>query len=78
MNNIVIQYKDEYVCGYSLKTGMVYTTKDPVKARKFTSVASQNFIREHGNKGRNFDLEFIQIHVFTRGAPSIFTKPKEN
>ena len=72
MNNAVIQYKDVYVGGFSLKTQKVYYTKNPAKARKFTPCSAHKFIAMYANKGYGFETEHITMHHFRRGEPNIF------
>ena len=64
---VIIQHKEKYVIGYSFKLDKVYKTRNPAEAKKFTAEKAQEFILEHANKGRSFDIENISIHVLKPG-----------
>jgi hypothetical protein len=64
MNNVVLQYKERLVAGFSLKTQKVYTTVDTKKAKQFTAVSANKFISLHFN---NSDMVHITMHVRVRG-----------
>jgi len=72
LNNAVIQYKDVYVGGFSLKTQKVYYTKNPAKARKFTPCSAQTFLATYANKGYGLETEHVTMWHFKRGEPNIF------
>jgi hypothetical protein len=64
MNNVMIQFHDKLVAGFSLKTQRVYTTRDTKKAKAFTAVTANKFIQQHFHSE---DMADIIIHVRVRG-----------
>jgi hypothetical protein len=69
MKNTVIQYGEQFVQGFSIKTQKVYCTVFPSEAKRFTAVAANDFIAKYSNKNHNFDTKRIRIHIIKPGQP---------
>lgn len=69
MNNVIIQYKDRFVLGYSFKTRKVYTTRKPEDAKRFTDVSANEFMSLHASEANDFLYEGIKVHKLRRGIP---------
>ena len=67
MRNVVIQYGEQFVQGFSLKTQKVYCTVFPKEARRFTAVDANEFISKHSNKNCCFDTKRITLHIIKPG-----------